>query len=173
ASSAGASPPKHASPDPRPPRPCAPSRSIRSTPRYVSTWARPGAPPRPGAWSPLSWRYRMPVYSRSWRVLATVAALTTAACNENTGPQAHLSNPAQLSADLQTVGSVFTSPAFQSFSALGLATGSPVAATTRVGALLGATPIVPPRTSTQPYANAPARLQALRTAAGALRGGIT
>ena len=36
----------------------------------------------------------MPVYSRSWRVLATVAALTAAACNENTGPQAHLSNPA-------------------------------------------------------------------------------
>ena len=115
----------------------------------------------------------MPVYSRSWWVLATVAALTAAACNETTRPQAHLSNPAQLSADLQTVGSVFTSPAFQSFSALGLATGSPVAATTRVGALLGAAPIVPPRTSTQPYANAPARLQALRTAAGALRGGIT
>ncbi|HXI63050.1 MAG TPA: hypothetical protein VNH14_00930 [Gemmatimonadales bacterium] len=115
----------------------------------------------------------MPAYSRSWRVLATAAALTAAACNSNTGPQAHLSNPAQLSADLQTVGSIFTSPAFQSFSALGLATGSPVAATTRVGALLGATPIVPPRTSTQPYANAPARLQALRTAAGALRGGIT
>ena len=115
----------------------------------------------------------MPAYSRSWRVLATAAALTAAACNSNTGPQAHLSNPAQLSADLQTVGSIFTSPTFQSFSALGLATGSPVAAATPVGALLGATPIVPPRTSTQPYANAPARLQALRTAAGALRGGIT
>ena len=110
--------------------------------------------------------------TRSWWAVATAAAVA-AACNSSTGPQAHLSNPAQLSTDLQTVGSVFTSPAFQSFGALSVATGSPVAATTPVGALLGATPIVPPRTSTQPYAKAPARLQALRTAAGALRGGIT
>lgn len=115
----------------------------------------------------------MPGNSRSWWALATAATLAAAACNESTGPQAHLSNPAQLSADLQTVGNVFTSPAFQSFAALGVATGSPVAVTTPVGALLGATPIVPPRTSAQPYANAPARLQALRTAAGVLRGGIT
>jgi len=110
--------------------------------------------------------------TRSWWAVATAAAVA-AACSSSTGPQAHLSNPAQLSTDLQTVGSVFTSPAFQSFGALSVATGSPVAATTPVGALLGATPIVPPRTSTQPYAKAPARLQALRTAAGALRGGIT
>lgn len=111
-------------------------------------------------------------YRRSGWGLVVAAAFLTAACKGSTGPQAQLSNPAQLSADLQTVGGVFTSPAFQSFGALRLATGSPVAVTTPVGALLSAAPIVPPRTATQRYANAPARLQALRTAAGALSGGI-
>ncbi|HYL21888.1 MAG TPA: hypothetical protein VEU74_08990 [Gemmatimonadales bacterium] len=115
----------------------------------------------------------MPGYRRSGWGLVVAAAFVAAACNESTGPQAHLSNPAQLSADLQTVGAVFTSPAFQSFGALRLATGSPLAVTTPVGALLSAAPIVPPRTATQPYANTPARLQALRTAAGALSGGIS
>ena len=114
----------------------------------------------------------MPGYRRSGLGLVVAAAVVAAACNESTGPQAHLSNPAQLSADLQTVGAVFTSPAFQSFGALGLATGSPVAVSTPAGALLSATPILPPRTATQPYANAPARLQSFRTAAAALSGGI-
>ena len=109
-------------------------------------------------------------YRRSRWAVVVAAALVAAACKGSTGPQAQLSNPAQLSADLQAVGGVFTSPAFQSFGALRVATGSPVAVTTPVGALLSAAPIVPPRTTTQPYANTPARLQALRTAAGALRG---
>ena len=114
----------------------------------------------------------MPGYRRSGWGLVVAALFVAAACNESTGPQAHLSNPAQLSADLQTVGAVFSSPAFQSFGALRLATGSPVAVTTPAGALLSAAPIVPPRTATRPYANAPARLQAFRTAAGALSGAI-
>lgn len=114
----------------------------------------------------------MPGYRRSGWGLVVAAAFVAAACNESTGPQARLSNPAQLSADLQTVGAVFTSPAFQSFGALRLATGSPVAVTTPAGALLSAAPIVPPRTATQPYANAPVRIQAFRTAAGVLSGGI-
>jgi len=115
----------------------------------------------------------MPAYCRPWWALATAAALVTVACSESTGPQAHLSDPAQLSTDLQTVGAVFASPTFQSFGALRVATGSPVAVATPAGALLSAAPILPPRTTTQPYANAPARLQALRTAAGALSGGIS
>ena len=110
--------------------------------------------------------------ARSWWALATAAALA-AACSTSTGPQAHLSNPAQLSTDLLTVGNVFASPAFQSFGALRVAAGSPVAVATPAGALLGATPIVPPRTTAQPYTKAPTRLQALRTAAGALGGGIS
>src|SRR5438552_2776433 len=94
----------------------------------------------------------MPAYCRPWWALATAAALVTVACSESTGPQAHLSDPAQLSTDLQTVGDVFASPTFQSFGALRVATGSPVAVATPAGALLSAAPILPPRTTTQPYA---------------------
>ncbi len=112
-------------------------------------------------------------YRRSRWALVVAAAFIAAACKGSTGPQAQLSNPAQLSADLQTVGGVFASPAFQSFGALRVATGSPVAVTTPTGALLSAAPIVPPRATRQAYADAPARLQALRTAAGALSGGIS
>ncbi|HEV2749587.1 MAG TPA: hypothetical protein VGV12_03575 [Gemmatimonadales bacterium] len=112
-------------------------------------------------------------YRRFWWAPMAAAAFVAVACKGSTGPQAQLNNPAQLSADLQTVAGVFTSPTFQSFGALGVATGSPVAVATPAGALLRAVPIVPPRTSSQAYANAPARLQALRTAAGALGGGIS
>jgi hypothetical protein len=77
-----------------------------------------------------------------------------------------------LSTNLQTVSGVVSSPTFNSFGALRTASGSPVAAPTVPGALLAATPITPPATSTQPYAGAPARLQALRLAAASLGSGI-
>jgi hypothetical protein len=83
-----------------------------------------------------------------------------------------LSNPQQLSTNLQTVAGVVSSPTFSSFGALRTATGSPVAAPTVSGALLAAAPITPPATSTQAYAGAPARLEALRLAAATLGSGI-
>lgn len=110
---------------------------------------------------------------RSWWGLAAAAALVTVACNETSGPQPQLSNPQQLSSDLQTVSGVLTSPTIQSFSALRSANGSPVRAPARAGTLLGAAPIVPPRAANQPYADAPARLQALRLAASTFGSGIT
>ncbi|HEX4602157.1 MAG TPA: hypothetical protein VH116_12240 [Gemmatimonadales bacterium] len=109
---------------------------------------------------------------RIWGGLAA-AALITAACHSTTAPQPQLSNPQQLSSDLQTVAGVFTSPTFQSFSALRNAAGSPVGPAAPAGALLGAAPIVAPRTSTQPYAGAMARLQALRLAASTLNPSIS
>ena len=110
-------------------------------------------------------------HGRSWWTVGLIAAFATG-CNDSNGPQAHLANPQQLSADLQTVSAVFASSAFQSFGAIGTATGSPAAVSTRAGALLAATPIVAPRTSTEPYADVPRRLQALRAGAGAFRSGI-
>jgi hypothetical protein len=100
------------------------------------------------------------------------AAVVFAACSSSTAPQPQLSNPQQLSTNLQTVSGVVTSPTFASFGALRTASGSPVAAPTVPGALLGAAPITPPATSTQAYAGAPARLQALRLAAASLGSGI-
>lgn len=114
----------------------------------------------------------MSPYRRTWRGLAAAAALVAAACSDSAGPQPELSDPQQLSTDLQSVSTVFTSPAFQSFGALGTTTGSPLAAPSPAGALLAATPITPPRGSRQAYANAPRRLQALRMAAGATGSGI-
>jgi len=108
---------------------------------------------------------------RRW-ALGLIAALA-AACSNSTGPQSHLANPQQLSADLQTVSAVFQSTTFQSFGSIGTATGSPAAVSTPAGALLAAAPIVAPRTSSEPYADAPRRLQALRATAGAFRTGIT
>jgi hypothetical protein len=107
-----------------------------------------------------------------WGFAATVS-LIAAACTSSTGPQPQLSNPVQLSSDLQSVSGVLASPTFLSFGALRLTTGSPVGAPTPAGALLGAAPIAPPRTSRQAYADAPARLQALRTAASTLHAGIS
>lgn len=107
----------------------------------------------------------MSAYRGTWRGLAAVA-LVAAACSDSTGPQ--LSDPQQLSSDLQTVSSTFATPAFQSFSALGMAAGSPVPASARAGALLSAARITAPQFARQPYADVPARLQALRSAAPAL-----
>ncbi|HEU5260029.1 MAG TPA: hypothetical protein VFU41_01265 [Gemmatimonadales bacterium] len=103
----------------------------------------------------------------TWRGLVAVA-LVAAACSDSTGPQPELSNPQQLSSDLQSVASVFTAPVFQSFGALGTMTGSPLPARSPAGALLGAAAITPPRTSQPAYANAPRQLLALRAAAAAL-----
>jgi hypothetical protein len=112
-------------------------------------------------------------HRRAWWGLAVVAAFAAAACSDTTGPQAHLSDPATLSSDLQTVSGVLLSPAFQSFGALSdTATGSPVAAPSRVGMLLRAAPFNPPRTSAALQANAAARMQALRRGAAAFSGGI-
>jgi len=112
-------------------------------------------------------------HGRPWRGLAAAAALVAAACSDSTGPQAHLASPQQLSSDLQAVSGVLQSSVFQSFGAVGTATGSPAAASTPAGALLVAAPIVTPRTSGQAYADAPRRLQALRLAARTLGSGIS
>jgi hypothetical protein len=77
-----------------------------------------------------------------------------------------------LSTNLQTVSSVVTSPTFHTFGALRLATGSPVAAPSMAGAMLGVAPLTPPGTAAQAYAGAPARLQELRLAAATLGSGI-
>ncbi len=109
----------------------------------------------------------MPAHHRHTRWgLAVAAAVAIAACKDMTGPQAHLSNPAGLSSDLQTVSGVLLSPTFQSFSKVSdTTTGSPVAAPSRIGALLRAVPITPPRTSSTLDVNAAARLLALRRSA--------
>jgi hypothetical protein len=109
---------------------------------------------------------------RVWWGLAAAAALVAAACSSSTAPQPQLSNPQQLSTNLQAVSGVVSSPTFNSFGALRTATGSPVAAPTVPGALLGVAPITPPGTAAQAYAGAPARLQALRLAAASLGSGI-
>ena len=70
----------------------------------------------------------MPAHHRHTRWgLAVAAALVVAACSDSTGPQAHLSNPAGLSSDLQAVSDVLLSPTFQSFGAISGAAGSPAA----------------------------------------------
>ncbi len=107
----------------------------------------------------------MSAYRGTWWAIAA-AALVVSACKDGTAPQ--LSNPQQLGSDVQTVASVFDSPAFQSFGALDSAPGSPVAASAPAGALLGATRVAPPQTARLAYADAPTRLQAFRTAASAL-----
>jgi hypothetical protein len=109
----------------------------------------------------------MPAHHRHTRWgLAVAAVFVAAACKDSSGPQAHLSDPTGLSTDLQAVSAVLESSIFQSFSAVSdSTTGSPVAAPSRAGALLQAAPIVPPRSATAPYANTPARLQALRRVA--------
>src|SRR5436190_21276093 len=86
----------------------------------------------------------------------------TAACNNMTGPQSHLANPAQLSSDLQTAMGVLQSTVFEGFAAIDSAAGSPAAVTTGPGALLGTAPIAL-RSASQVYASAPQRLEALRT----------
>ena len=108
----------------------------------------------------------------SWWGLAVVAALATA-CNNSTGPQAHPADPAGLSSDLQTLSGVLESPTFQSFSKVSdTTTGSPVAAPSRIGTLLRAAPIMPPRTSSTLDLNAAVRLLALRRSAATFAGGI-
>ena len=114
----------------------------------------------------------MPVYRRSWWGRAVAAVLVVAACKESTGPQAHLSDPARLSSNLETVSGVLRSPMLQSFDAVSRATGSPTAAPSRVGTLLRAAPITPPRRSSPLDANAAARLEALRRGAATFSGGI-
>jgi len=105
--------------------------------------------------------------------LAVVAAFA-AACNSTTAPpQAHLADPQQLSSDVQTVLGVLQSNVFESFGVVSTDTGSPAAVATPAGALLGVAPFTVPRSSSQPYADAPRRLQALRRAAGALGSGIS
>src|SRR5438094_10036244 len=108
----------------------------------------------------------MSAYRRTWWAIGA-AALVVSACKDSTAPQ--LSNPQQLSSNLQTVSSVFGSPAFQSFGALDSAPGSPVTSSTPAGALLSAARVAPLQTSQQPYDDAPARLLAFRSAATASR----
>jgi len=117
----------------------------------------------------------MPAHHRRpwWGLAGSSPHSPAAACSDTTGPQAHLSDPAGLSSDLQTVSAVLLSPTFQSFSALSdTATGSPVAAPSRVGMLLRAAPFSPPRASSALQASAAARMQALRRGAATFSGGI-
>ena len=111
----------------------------------------------------------MSAHRGTWWALAA-AALIASACKEANAPQ--LSNPQQLTTNLTTVSGVFTAPAYQSFTALDSAPGSPAASSTPAGALLSAARIGAPSTPGQPYADAPARLQAFRTAALHLGGGM-
>ena len=115
----------------------------------------------------------MPAHHRHTRWgLAVAAAVAIAACKVTTGPQAHLSNPAGLSSDLQTVSGVLLSPTFQSFSKVSdTTTGSPAAAPSRVGTLLHAAPIGPPRSSRTLDAYSAARLRALRLGAATFSAG--
>ena len=115
----------------------------------------------------------MPPYRRSWWGLAVAAVLVVAACKESTGPQAHLSDPAGLSSDLQAVSGVLLSPMLASFGAVSSATGSPAAAPSRLSALLRAAPIGPPRTSSALDGYSAARLRALRRSAATFSGGIS
>src|SRR3989440_1984168 len=107
----------------------------------------------------------MSAYRRTWWAVAA-AALVMSACKDGTAPQ--LSNPQQLGSNLQTVSSVFASPSFQSFGALDSAPGSLVAASPPAAALISATSVAAPQTPLQPYADAPARLQAFPTTTTAL-----
>jgi hypothetical protein len=105
--------------------------------------------------------------------LAVAAVFVAAACKDSTGPQAHLSDPAGLSSDLQTVSGVLLSPTLQSFSKVSdTTTGSPAASASRVGMLLRAAPLGPPRTSSTLAAYSAARLQALRRSAATFSRGI-
>ena len=110
----------------------------------------------------------------SWWGLAVAAVFVVAGCQESTGPQAHPADPAGLSSDLQTLSGVLESPTFQSFSKVSdTTTGSPVAAPSRIGTLLRAAPIMPPRTSSTLDLNAAVRLLALRRSAVTFSGGIS
>ncbi len=117
----------------------------------------------------------MPLHHRHTRWgLAVAAVLGVAACKDSLSPQAHLSDPAGLRSDLQAVSGVLLSPTFQSFSKVSEpSTGSPVAAPSRIGALLRAAPIMPPRTSSTLDVNAAARLLALRRSAAPFSGAIS
>ena len=108
---------------------------------------------------------------QSWLALGIVTALATACSNMN-GPQSHLADPVQLSSDLQAVTGVFQSPVFESFAVIDTATGSPAAVAPRAGALLDAASSTLPRRASDLYANAPRRLEALRTAVRVLGSGI-
>src|SRR5256885_16290145 len=123
---------------------------------------------------PTNRRSSMAAHQRhSWWGLAVVAALVVAGCKDSTGPQAHPADPAGLSSDLQTLSGVLESPTFQSFSKVSdTTTGSPVAAPSRIGTLLRAAPIMPPRTSSTLDLNAAVRLLALRRSAATFAGGI-
>jgi hypothetical protein len=109
----------------------------------------------------------MAAHHRTWWAVAA-AALIASACHDTSAPQPKLANPQQLTSDLQTVDSVFQSPAFQSFTSLDSAPGSPVQVSAPAGALLRAAWIAAPGSLSEPYAAAPARLQAIKLAAAAL-----
>jgi hypothetical protein len=114
----------------------------------------------------------MSAHRRTWWAVAA-AALIASACHDTSAPQPKLSNPQQLTSDLQTVDSVFQSPAFQSFTSLDSAPGSPVNVSAPVGALLMAARIAAPGSPSEPYAAAPTRLQAMKVAAAALSSTVT
>src|SRR2546427_12348040 len=84
----------------------------------------------------------MPAYRRRtwWRV--AVAALVAAACKDTTSPR--LSDPAGLTNDLQTLGSVFTTALFQSYQAVSDSIGAMAPSLRFGGQLLQATSPPPP-----------------------------
>ena len=101
------------------------------------------------------------------RSLAAGTAVLVTACSDSTAPPPQLSNPPQFSADLQTVAAVFQLPAFQSFGALDSVPGSPLGSAP-AGALLAAARVAAPQAPSPPFAEAPARLRAMKLAVSAL-----
>src|SRR3989454_1450607 len=110
----------------------------------------------------------MPAYRpRTWWGVA-VAALVAAACKDTTSPR--LSDPAGLTNDVQTLGSVFTTALFQSYQAVSDSIGAMAPSLRFGGELLQATSPTTPAEVGRVYSASPQRAQALKQLAIGLAG---
>ena len=110
----------------------------------------------------------MPAYRRrTWWGVA-VAALVAAACKDTTSPR--LSDPAGLTNDVQTLGSVFTTALFQSYQAVSDSIGAMAPPLRFGGELLQATSPTTPAEVSRVYSASPRRAQALKQLAIGLAG---
>ena len=113
----------------------------------------------------------MPAYRRrTWWGVA-VAALVAAACKDTTSPR--LSDPAGLTNDVQTLGSVFTTALFQSYQAVSDSIGAMAPPLRFGGELLQATSPTTPADVGRAYGASPQRAQVLKQLAIALAGSGT
>ena len=113
----------------------------------------------------------MPAYRcRTWWGVA-VAALVAAACKDTTSPR--LSDPAGLTNDVQTLGSVFTTALFQSYQAVSDSIGAMAPSLRFGGELLQATSPTAPAEVGRAYSATPQRAQVLKQLAIALAGSGT